>query len=193
MATISLKSNKMAQKAFDVLNVITTESLEEQNKYKSQVFLIEYRTYGQTQLNIGQKVDAEAIRDTYASILISVEDDNGKKWLKRPQPFGLERRVYWEMDNYDTGYQVYFKNIMKQRTISMDIGGGNTLQIIINPILIHQDPLKELDHIGFFRVLEENNEMVYELIMSLQITPLGTQNSTYGNLYHLKHLTFTFS
>lgn len=190
MATIKLKTGSMAGKFRDILSYLQPASQAEENKYLNEIFLLGVQKT--SDIVLGKKLAAVDLTTPASIPLDMVGGTSGDiGWLKRIKNFGTERLLYFNMTTPVSGeYRVFLKNDLKEKQPSATW---------IHPILIYQHPDKKIDHLLFLRVVEGTHELsqiegtLYEVIMELQITPTGTQDSTYGNLYHLKHITFTFS
>lgn len=193
MAVINIHGNKMIIRMTSILGFLNSEAEAETKKYEDEIFLIGVNK--SSELTVGAGLTASELQNM-ASIPLEIGETGQGPWLKRPKTFGLERKILVVRGSAPSGDN-YLKISNKLKAISANPPNLSVPQTY-NPIFIYQAPDKKIDHLLFVKVFKvetspDQYSYIYNIIMELQITPTGTQDSTYGNLYHLKHLTFTFS
>lgn len=192
MATISINGEKMAQGMYDLFGFLNSDNAGPTYKYEDEVFLIEYSNSNvepSAYIHIDELVQAIRLNGV-AGIELEWEDENTNGgWIKRPKPFGIERKFRWYRVADSCGLANPVKKVVE--TI-----GGVEHTFYPNPfyqIAYYPNDAIKSTHIGFFRVVKVSaDKFRYHFLMSLEMQS-GTVDSKYGNLYHLKHLTFTFS
>lgn len=194
MATISIHTNRMAQRMIKIFGWYNETRDDPVLRNTGETYMISSSIGQNNDYPILDSLhDGNHVSGDIGGVFVTAKDSNDNYWIKYQEDFSSRVSLMdWGSPEEVTNNTVVFKNPMLKRSRNY-WNYANSIEY--KPIIVYSGIFTPTEFIYFVRAEGNSNQkMQYRLIMQLQITQTGgVLDSTYGNLYHLKHLTFTFS